>query len=145
MGITNFTSSSAGTAAVIAHPIHADAAMVLQGLGGDPSDFAARQFTAKIGTDADLILVMTAKHRDRVLELCPQKLSRTFLLSEAARLASDFGAESISDLAGLRMRLNPDERPDIADPIGQSREVFQAVGTEIAELLPPIIGLCRGS
>lgn len=145
MGIADFTASSAGTAAVIAHPMHADAATVLEGLGGDPSGFAARQLTAKIAASADLILVMSAKHRDRVLELCPQKLSRTFVLSEASRLAADFEAESILDLAGLRTHLGPDERPDIPDPIGQHTEVFQAVGTQIAELLPPIIDLCRRS
>lgn len=145
MGIPNFTASSAGTAAVIEHPMHADAAVVLEGLGGDSSGFVARQLTAKIAASADLILGMTARHRDQVLELCPQKLNRTFVLSEAARLASDFGAESIRDLAGLRTRLGPDERPDIADPIGRDTEVFQAVGSQIAELLPPIIELCRRS
>ena len=145
IGIADFTATSAGTAAVIGHPMHADAALVLEGLGGDPSGFVARQLTAKIAASADLILAMSAKHRDRVLELCPQKLSRTFLLSEASRLASDFEPESILDLAPRRTQLNPDDRADVPDPIGRDTEVFQAVGSQIAELLPPIIELCRRS
>lgn len=123
--------------------MHADAALVLQQLGGDPAGFAARQLTSKIASTADLILTMSARHRDRVLELCPPKLSRTFMLTEASRLASDLGAESIADLAGLRPRLEATDRPDVPDPIGQSTEVFEAIGTQIAELLLPIVKLCR--
>ncbi len=123
--------------------MHAEAALVLQQLGGDPAEFAARQLTAKIASSADLILTMTAKHRDRVLELSPPKLNRTFTLTEASRLASDFGAESIADLASLRPQLSGQDRPDVPDPIGQSTEVFEAIGTQIAELLLPIVNLCR--
>jgi len=43
----------------------------------------------------------------------------------------------------LRPRLGTTDRPDIPDPIGQSPEVFAAVGTQIADLLPPIMELCR--
>lgn len=143
MHIAGFSASSAGTNAVIGHPMHAEAALVLQQLGGDPAEFAARQLTAKIASSADLILTMTAKHRDRVLELSPPKLSRTFTLTEASRLASDFGAESIADLASLRPQLSVHDRPDVPDPIGQSTEVFESIGTQIAELLLPVVKLCR--
>jgi len=116
---------------------------VLEKLGGEPSNFAARQLTPRIAAGADLILTMTAAHRDRVLELAPGHLKKTFLLSEAARLASRDDVESIADLAALRPQLALHERPDVADPIGQSPEVFAVVGAEIAELLPPILELCR--
>lgn len=33
--------------------------------------------------------------------------------------------------------------PDIPDPIGQSPDVFAAVGQQIADLLPPVLELCR--
>src|SRR3954468_20311151 len=39
----NFTASSAGTRAVTGHPIEPVAACVLEKLGGDASDFAARR------------------------------------------------------------------------------------------------------
>ena len=137
------TASSAGTRAVIGHPIHPDAAIVLQMLGGDTAKFAARQLTSKIASAADLIITMTEKHRDIVLEAAPRQLQRTFTLTEAALLASMNGADTIADLAALRPYLPAQDQADIPDPIGQSPEVFAAIGTQIADLLPPIMELCR--
>lgn len=144
-GMPNFTTSSAGTRAVIGHPIHRDAAVVLEELGGDASGFAARQLKSKIASSADLIIAMTSAHRDLVLESAPRQLSRTFTLTEAARLSSMDGAETLADLAALRRHLTADEMADIPDPIGQRPEVFAAVGSQIAELLPPILELCQRS
>ena len=135
--------SSAGTRAVIGHPVHRDAAVVLDALGGSASDFAARQLTAKIASGADLIIAMTGAHRDIVLETAPRQLQRTFTLTEASHLASMDEAEMLSDLAGLRPRLGTADKPDIPDPIGQSPQVFATVGAQIADLLPPIMELCR--
>ena len=142
-GIADFTASSAGTRAVIGHPVHRDAAVVLDALGGDTSGFAARQLTAKIASGADLIIAMTGAHRDIVLETAPRQLQRTFSLTEASRLAAMDDAKTLADLAGLRPRLGANEKLDIPDPIGQSPDVFAAVGTQIADLLPPIMELCR--
>lgn len=130
---------------MIAHPIHPDAALVLAKLGGDASNFAARQVTSRIASDADLVLTMTRAHRDTVLELAPHQLHRTFTLSEAARLASDCSARDVTDLAALRPHLRAHESTDIPDPIGESAEFFAMVGTQIANLLPPILDLCPRS
>lgn len=121
--------------------MHHDAANVLKTLGGDESDFAARQLTPKIASDADLVLTMTKSHRDAVLEVAPHQLRRTFTLAEAAQIASQ--TNDFTEFAALRSVAS--EAPDVTDPIGQSLEVFRAVGSEIAGLLPPIIGLCRRS
>lgn len=142
-GIADFGASSAGTRAVIGHPIHRDAAIVLENLGGNVSDFAARQLTTKIATAADLIIAMSSAHRDVVLEAAPRQLSRTFTLTEAAKLASMDGAKTVMDLATLRPRLKAAEKDDIPDPIGQNPMVFATVGSQIADLLPPILELCR--
>jgi protein-tyrosine phosphatase len=142
-GIPNFTASSAGTRAVIGHAIHRDAAVVLEELGGDASGFAARQLKSKIASSADLIIAMTSAHRDIVLEAAPRQLSRTFTLTEAVRLASMDGADTLADLAALRRYLTTLDLADIPDPIGQSPEVFAAVGSQIVGLLPPIMELCR--
>ena len=128
---------------MIAHPIHHDAALILKKLGGDTSNFAARQLTTKIASDADLVLTMTRAHRDTVLELAPHQLHLTFTLSEAARLASEYSARNVADLAALRPQLAAHELPDIPDPIGKSAEFFAVVGSQIADLLPPILELCR--
>jgi protein-tyrosine phosphatase len=130
---------------VIGHPIHRDAAVVLSHLGGDASGFAARQFKPKIASAADLIITMTSAHRDIVLEIAPRQLQRTFTLTEASRLASMEGAGNLADLAALRPHLGANDRSDIPDPIGQSPEVFAAIGAQIAELLPPLLELCRRS
>lgn len=143
--IPAFKTSSAGTRAVVAHPIHHDAARVLQDLGGNPSNFSARQFTPRIAAGADLVLTMTSAHRDAVLERAPRLLSRTFTLTEAARLSAEANARNVGDLAALRPWLATGEPADIPDPIGRDAEVFAMVGSQIAELLPPILEFCRRS
>lgn len=126
---------------MIANPIHRNAVPVLNELGGDASDFAARQLTPKIASTADLVLTMTVAHRDAVLELAPRQLNRTFTLREAAGLASEHNARSIADLAALRPHSGALGTLDISDPIGQNADVFARVGSEIADLLPPILEL----
>ena len=142
-GVTGLRASSAGTRAVIGHPIQRDAERVLMTLGGDPAHFAATQLTGKIATSADLILTMTRTHRNAVLEVAPQRLQRTFTLLEAARLVTEQNARTIADLANLRPHLDANDNVDIADPIGHSPEVFAAIGNQIAAALPPILELCR--
>ncbi|QVI30749.1 low molecular weight phosphatase family protein [Mycolicibacterium neoaurum] len=142
-GIDDFQASSAGSRAVVGHPFHPDAERVLVALGGDPANFASRHLTGKIAAGADLVLTMTRTHRDTVLEMAPQRLRRTFTLLEAARLVTELNARNVADLANLRPHLDDNDNVDIADPIGQSSEVFAAIGNQIAAALPPILELCR--
>ncbi|BCI51733.1 hypothetical protein NIIDNTM18_10110 [Mycolicibacterium litorale] len=130
---------------MIDHPIHPDAATVIEEMGGSAANFAARQLTRRIASSADLVLAMTLEHRDAVLDRAPQKLNRTFTIAEAARLASEFGAQTVADLAVLRGQLKASELFDVPDPIGQPREVFASIGTQIADLLLPILELCQRS
>jgi protein-tyrosine phosphatase len=125
--------------------MHPEAAKILGQLGGDPSGFVARQLTPRIVAGADLVLAMTREHRSAVLEQGPRQLHRTFTLTEAARLVSEFGAQDVKDLAGLRPQLRQDEAVDIPDPIGQDPEFFTRVAMLIAELLEPVMELCRHS
>jgi protein-tyrosine phosphatase len=141
MEIPQLRLSSAGTRAVIGHPMHPEAARVLEKHGGDPSDFVARQLIPKIAAEPDLVLTMTKDHRDIVLELAPRQLHRTFTLTEASKLVSDHGAKDVAELSALRPSLASDEVLDIADPIGLDVEFFTAVGAQIAELLPPVLRL----
>ncbi|WP_327389789.1 arsenate reductase/protein-tyrosine-phosphatase family protein [Mycolicibacterium stellerae] len=143
--IPAFSVSSAGTRAVIAHPIHQDAGDVLERLGGDISNFAARQLTPRIASDADLVLTMTRAHLDSVLELAPRQLHRTFTLTEASRLAAECKPRNVAELASLRPQLVAHEIPEIPDPNGQGAEFFSMVGSRIDALLPPILELCLRS
>lgn len=142
--LEGFSARSAGTRAVIGHPMHPESASVLKRLNGDPSSFVARQLTTKIASAADLILTMTSAHRGAVLELAPHRLHRTFTLVEASRLVSEHGA-SLADLAERRCLLTADEVFDVPDPIGQSPEVFAAIGEQIALLLSPILEIWKRS
>ena len=145
LNMSDFSASSAGTRAVIGHPVQSAAATVLHELGGDASNFAARQLTAKIAAHAELVITMTKAHRDAVLEIAPRQLRRTYTLVEASRLASDFGAQEVHDLAALRSQLPSEGAWDITDPIGQDEAVFKSVGQQIADLLPPVLDLCQRS
>ncbi len=145
LGIPDVTASSAGTHAVIGHPIHPHAAEVLTELGGDASDFAARQLTPKIASGADLIVTMTRGHRDTVLEMAPSKLRLTFTLCEVSRLISEKNARAIADLATLRPHLENSELLDVPDPIGHGAEVFAGVGAQIAALMAPILEVFQAS
>ncbi|GAA1690947.1 protein-tyrosine-phosphatase [Mycolicibacterium murale] len=141
--IQNFSTASAGTRAVVGAPVYATAATVLRDLGGDPSQFAARQITAKMASAADLIVTMTRSHRDKVLEVAPGQLRRTYTLSELAELSAEFAAEDLAHLSDLRPRLAGRPLPDVRDPIGLGPDVFAAVGAQIAGLLPPIVDFLR--
>lgn len=143
VGLHSVSASSAGTRAVVGHPIHPEATNVLRNLGGDPADFAARQLTQKISSQPDLVLAMTRAHRDAVLELAPQQLRRTFTLAEAAHLVREHGAQTLADLANFRSRTNLGAAADIDDPIGKDRQTFERVGQQIADLLAPVLELCR--
>ncbi len=134
---------SAGTHAIVGHPMQPSAARVLDRLGGDSSTFAARQLTKTIAVDADFILTMTRAHRDYVLHLAPQKLHRTYTLREAAQLATQCGARTVADLATTRSQLRADDDTDIPDPIGKDDAFYVAVAVQIAELVPPVLELCR--
>lgn len=133
--------SSAGTGAVIGHAIHPQAARVIEDLGGNSDQFAARQLTPQLAAEADLILTMTKAHRDAVLELAPRKLHQTFTLGEVALLTSLHNARSVKDLAALRSLIGT-RSMDIADPIGRSPEIFTAVGEQIADVVPTVVRLC---
>lgn len=123
--------------------IHPSAAPVVEQLGGDVSGFVARQLTTKIASTADLVITMTRQHSDAVLELAPRQLRKTFTLIDAARLVTEWNARTVADLAALRPHLVREAPPDIPDPIGRDKEFFMESGAQIAELLSPIIELCR--
>lgn len=123
--------------------MHPTAAQMLASLGGDASNFAARQLTSRVASSADLIITMSAEHRERVLELAPYRLHRTFTLTEVSALCSDADVFTFTQAAALRSRLAPNQKKDIADPIGMNYETFEEVGEEIATLLLPVLEFCK--
>ncbi|MGY1740244.1 MULTISPECIES: arsenate reductase/protein-tyrosine-phosphatase family protein [unclassified Blastococcus] len=144
--------TSAGVGAVVGSAIHPNSALVLQGYGGEPAGFVARQLVEDMAIDADLTLTMTRAHRRRVLELAPRALARTFTLREAADLVRllgdvDLSGEGLADRAralvremnGARSRRQAGPGDDVRDPIGLPVEVHEEVGAAIAEAFIPLL------
>lgn len=72
--------SSAGLHALVGHGIDTHSAQAAEARGIVLHDHAARQFTAEIGRNHDLILVMETHHRQEIAARFPQLLGKTFLL-----------------------------------------------------------------
>ena len=142
-GRDDLTAHSAGTRAGVVYGMHPTAALVLQQLGGDPEGFVARRLTPAIAEDADLILTMTEKHRGEVIKLAPRMMRVTFTLPEAARVQQESGAASVAELAAARTQFPASGPEDIVDPIGRDEETFVQVGSEIADLLLPLLARIR--
>ena len=106
--------------------------------------------TEAILHDADLVLTMTAEHSSQVLQLAPQRLSRTFTVREFARLAEAVSDEALRDSAadatGDRARLAaavgliaeqrglsrpPAGGEDVADPYGKAVAAYDRASAEI--------------
>jgi len=142
-GRDDLSAHSAGTRAMVGYGMEPTAALVLQQLGGDPTGFAARRITPAVAEDADLIITMSERQRGKVIQLAPRKMRVTFTLPEAARVHSESGAQTVAELATARAQSSAPGPEDIVDPIGRDEETFVAVGTEIADLLLPLLAGLR--
>lgn len=104
---------SAGTWAVSGRSASRYAEQVMADRGIDISTHVARDITADLVADADLILVMTDAHREAILAEFPNAQPKTYLISQMI-----------------------DKHYDIADPYGSSRSHY----AYCAEDLDSIIG-----
>ncbi|WP_444984361.1 low molecular weight protein-tyrosine-phosphatase [Halomonas mongoliensis] len=96
--------SSAGLGALVGHGVEPSARALAEADGLDVAEHQARQLTAGMVGEADLVLVMSPGQRRAVGELAPQALGKTMLLGKWL----------------------PDE-PEIPDPYRKSREAFEHV------------------
>ncbi len=145
-GLARLTATSAGTRAVVGYGMEPTAAEVLRRMGGNPKDFRARQLSPALVDDADLVLTMTTRHRDKVLTENPRALRRTFTLLEAARLlaipvAAETVVHRLAQARGQQMR--GERLDDIADPIGREYATFKDISAQVAEALRPLLHALR--
>ena len=161
LGDTGIGVCSAGTGALVGHPMDPDAAARLTAMGGSAEGFAARQLTPEIALDADLVLTATRAHRGQVVQLQPRALRYTFALADFHDLAAEMppGTGSsplatdddtlvtriVDGAASRRGRLHPrrGEDADIVDPYRQSAAVFDQMARQVTALLPPVIATMR--
>jgi low molecular weight protein-tyrosine phosphatase len=126
--------ASAGVHAVVGAPMDASAAAELARLGGDPTEFEARQLTTPMANAADLVLTATRAIRGHVVATAPAALKRTFTLLELAALleahpwgdAEGDAAEVLARAADWRASVSGlGSDLDVPDPIGRSPQVHR--------------------
>ncbi|HET6876267.1 MAG TPA: hypothetical protein VFH38_01920 [Jatrophihabitans sp.] len=153
-GSAAVTTSSAGTRAVVGHPMDALAARVLREHGGEPDGHRGRQLSADLVETADLVLTADSAHRSRVVREVPLAMRRTFTLREFARLgaaldpprptpAGDRLQRRVAEIAARRGEAPPAEPggDDIGDPFGAPLPVMQMCGQQIAAVIDQICGI----
>lgn len=74
--------SSAGLGALVDKPVDATAAQVLAAAGHSLPDHRARQLTADMLREADLVLAMELKHLQSIHSLAPEARGKAFLFGK---------------------------------------------------------------
>jgi protein-tyrosine phosphatase len=122
---------SAGTHALVGHPISEPMARLLRSSGVEEQAFAARRLTEKLVKGADLVLALTRAQRSLVVDLRPSAVRHTFTLREFARLLERVDLSALPDG-------NPGERLRIAMPhIVATRGLGRAPGKDDDDVSDP--------
>ncbi|HMO07813.1 MAG TPA: low molecular weight phosphotyrosine protein phosphatase [Paracoccaceae bacterium] len=82
---------SAGPGALVGFPADDDTAAAAAAAGLSLDGHSARQFTAALGGDYDLILAMEPRHRSEIMRIAPHLSGRTMLFDQWT------GAQGIAD------------------------------------------------
>jgi len=109
--------SSAGLHALDGSPATSEAVAVLKELGLDISGHSARLLTEELVEDADLILTMTAAHKQSIQQRFPAAADRVFTVKE-------FAGEV--------------DHLDIPDPFGQGIAAYRAAAAELKDSLTAV-------
>jgi protein-tyrosine phosphatase len=145
--------ASAGTHALVGHPISEPMAALLRSAGIEGAPFEARRLSEQLLKDADLVLPLTRAQRSLVVEVWPAAVRRTFTLREFARLVSRVDpsalpagtpAERLRSAIPLaaaqrgRERTSPDD-DDVVDPFRLNDQVYAESFGQIAEAVDTIV------
>ncbi|MCZ4499006.1 MAG: low molecular weight phosphatase family protein [Marmoricola sp.] len=136
-----FAVASAGVGAMVGYAMSRYAAAELQGYGGDPTGFAARQLTPTMIQEADLLLTATRELRSQVLAESPGALRRTFTILEFAALStmSEGGTPAeIVRWAGAHRSAAAAVEQDVPDPFRRGAEVHAAAAAAIHDAVDDI-------
>ncbi|MFF2371033.1 low molecular weight phosphatase family protein [Agromyces sp. NPDC058110] len=131
VGLDGVQVSSAGTGALVGSPMTPEAAALSVRYGADPSGHLARQLTASLVQDADLVLTATRQHRARVAELVPRAARRAFTLREFSRVLAHLAEEGELDAVLDPDTLDPGARePARLDPARLDPDMLHAAVDE---------------
>lgn len=153
--------SSAGTHAVTGSAMDERAAAQLVAKGGDPAGFTARDLTADLIAEADLVLTATREHRGKVAMMHPQALRRVFTFLDFADLVrsveglatpvdptdSRAWVRQVTAAAATRRGLNPALEPgqaDIVDPFRREDAVFLSMARQVTDSMPAVVRALAG-
>lgn len=121
-GAEDLHAESAGTSAWEGEPASGFSVEALRNYGTDIASHRARRLTGRMLSEADLIVVMTAAHRGRVLSMDPSAAGKTHLLGE---------------YSGASPR-------DIADPFGGGLDVYSLCFSDMKMLLDRLFEALKG-
>jgi protein-tyrosine phosphatase len=145
--------SSAGTHALVGHPISEPMAALLRQAGVEPEPFEGRRLSEQMLREANLILTMTRAQRGLVVELWPAVVRRAFTLREFARLLGRVNPLALPDGAPAerlraaiplaaaergRERRAPDE-DDVVDPFRLNDAVYRTSFAQIVSAVEVIV------
>jgi protein-tyrosine phosphatase len=147
--------SSGGTGALVGAAMDEQARAHLEAQGYAADGFTARDLTAGLVADADLVLTATRAHRGKVAALHPRALRYVFAFREFAELVSAIPAAELAPpptdarewvqrvvvLAAAQRGLRPplsDGDADIIDPYRRGPELFEQMTSQILSSLPAV-------
>ena len=127
-------------------PATENAVLVCADRGVDISGHVSRRLDASMVEQADLILAMTREHLREAVVTDPAAFDRTFTLRELVRRLGDSPNATLAQLAAGRdladyVRANADD--DVADPVGQSRRIYETTVAQLDGLLSRLVAWMR--
>lgn len=123
-GRQNIDVISAGTSVFVTAPASSGALQVLRKRGIDACGHRSRPVTGILLRKSDLILAMTARHRDAILQAAPDIQKRVYLLKEF-----------------LPRDLLFNSSLDISDPMGQMDQAYEECARTIETALDHVASL----
>lgn len=138
--------TSAGTGALLGHPMTPETAALVRLHGGNAERFSARQLHGSMLKGLDLVLALTRTHRSAVLDLQPTLLRRSFTLIEFARLVEFTGADAttfdelVAACAAHRALARAEDPglDDVLDPYGRDEAVYATTAQQISRAVETI-------
>jgi low molecular weight protein-tyrosine phosphatase len=123
--------------------------------GLDLDAHRSRALSAELLDDADLVLGMTRQHVWSVASYAPAAVERAFLVGEVIRLGTTAGPRAVDEplrawatrVATLRAdpRVPGQPQDEVADPAGESLEVYRATAARLDAELDRLVSLLAGT
>ena len=137
------------------------AAEQLVAYGGDPAGFTARDLTAELIAESDLVLTATRAHRGKVATMYPKALRQVFTFADFADLVAGIDGltarvttmdprawvRQVTEKAAASRGLKPPIEPaqaDIVDPFGRDDEVFATMAQQVVASMPAVVRALAG-